>query len=57
MGVILQELARELSERGIRTTQVRLADPRGEGPDRCAEAVRRALLDPPAAGFSIQEVS
>jgi NADP-dependent 3-hydroxy acid dehydrogenase YdfG len=55
--VILQELAGELPEWGIRTTQLRLADPQREGPDRCAEAVRRVLLDPPAAGFSIHEVS
>ena len=56
---ILRELARELSDWGIRTTGVRLGDTRRMGPDRCAEAVRRVLLDPPGtdAGFSIQEVS
>jgi NADP-dependent 3-hydroxy acid dehydrogenase YdfG len=52
--VILQELARELSSEGIRTSAVRLDDARRADPGRCAGAVRRVLLDPPdaATGFS-----
>jgi NADP-dependent 3-hydroxy acid dehydrogenase YdfG len=57
--VILRELAREFSDWGIRTTEVRLGDAQRAGPDRCAEVVRRMLLNPPGVdtGFSIQEVA
>ena len=55
--VLLRELARELSAEGIRASEVTL-DSRRADPERCAEAVRRLLADPPdtPTKFSFQRV-
>lgn len=55
--VLLRELARELSAEGIRASEATL-DSRRADPERCAEAVRRLLADPPdpLTGFSVQGV-
>lgn len=56
--VLLQELSRELSDEGILTSEVRLADPSRTCPERCAESVCRLLADPPDApeGFTIRRI-
>jgi NADP-dependent 3-hydroxy acid dehydrogenase YdfG len=55
--VLLRELARELSAEGIRASEVTL-DSRRADPERCAEAIRRLLADPPdtPTRFSFQRV-
>lgn len=55
--VLLQELAREFSAEGLRASEVALGSRRAS-PERCAEAVRRLLADPPdpLTGFSTQRV-
>lgn len=51
--VLLQELSRELSDEGIRTSEVRLTDPSRACPELCAESVCRLLADPPDASAFI----
>lgn len=56
--VLLQELSRELSDEGIRTSEVRLADLSRTSPERCAESVCRLLANPLEAsrGFTIRRI-
>jgi hypothetical protein len=53
------ELSHELSEEGIRASEVRLEDPGRVGPEQCAESVCRLLANPPdasAGGFTVRRV-
>lgn len=59
MRVLLQELSREFSGEGIRTGEVELGDPMRTSPERCAESVRRLLVEPPDAsmGFTTRRAT
>lgn len=54
--VLLQELVWELSEEGVRASEIRVGDPRRMSPERCAEAVRRTLADPPGATVALSTI-
>ena len=54
--VLLQEVAREFSDEGIRASEVTMGDPSRTDPERFAGIVRRLLADPSSAGFATRSV-
>jgi NADP-dependent 3-hydroxy acid dehydrogenase YdfG len=54
--VLLQEIAREFSGEGIRTSEVTLGDPSRTDPERCAGVIRCVLTEPSSAGFATRNV-
>ena len=54
--VLLQEMVWELSEEGVRASEIRIGDPRRTSLERCAEAVCRALAEPSSASLALSTI-